>query len=109
MDWVVGIPWLPRARWAGLLAAGTALFFTVALLIAGIATRSDAATEPGTVQPVAGSTLLGGVACPTTTECVAAGFVLAGSNHEGLVAAITSDIPGPAQTVTGTIPRRTPR
>ncbi len=53
----------------------------------------------GTLEPVSGTALLAAIACPTSTECYAAGI---GQNGIGAVVPINSGTPGTPQAVSGT-------
>ena len=53
-----------------------------------------------TVTPVSGTTLLAGMACSTSTTCIAAGQ--AGAQTNGVVVPVTNDTPGGVQQVSGT-------
>jgi peptidoglycan/xylan/chitin deacetylase (PgdA/CDA1 family) len=62
----------------------------------------SAAAASATVQPVAGTARLNGVACPTTT-CVAVGLNPDGQGGEqGVVVPVTNGVPGSAVVVPGT-------
>ncbi len=91
----------PMSRLQSVLASvtlvGAAL---VPFALATTATPASAATV--NVQPVAGTTQLLAVACPTATTCVAVGQGPGPTGTTGKVVPITNGVPGAPQLVTGT-------
>jgi len=88
-----------------LLAGSAALALSlVALAPLGALTASPASASPTLLaQPVPGTQLLRGVACSTTTACVAVGYLTSADQTQsfGVIVPITNGIPGPAQQVPG--------